>query len=162
MVALRWHCGGMIRARTYSTAYSTCTMPIWLTAMCPQTLIVTLGDVLKSGNAKNRVNLAQSVCARCGVLHIARVVYMHAHISEVCRRACREVWIHALPFKGDDPSDSLWALQCRNPGLNIFFFDQVGLLRNGVQPAHHEPPIIRWVWTPTWSEKYIHTRFSAL
>ena len=41
-------------------------MPIWLTAMCPQALIVTLGDVSESCNAKNRVNLACSVCARCG------------------------------------------------------------------------------------------------
>ena len=29
------------------------------------------------------------------------------------------MWIHPLPFKGDDPLDSLWALECRNPGLNI-------------------------------------------
>ena len=58
-----------IRARKYLTvtvAYGTCTMPIWLTAMCPKTLIVTLGDVLESGNAKNRINLTCSVCARCG------------------------------------------------------------------------------------------------
>ena len=47
-------------------AYGTCTMPIWLSTTCPQTLIVTLGDVLESGNAKNRVNLACSVCAKCG------------------------------------------------------------------------------------------------
>ena len=40
-------------------------MPIWLTTTCPKTLIVTLGDVLESGNAKNRVNLTRSVCARC-------------------------------------------------------------------------------------------------
>ena len=46
---------GYIRARTYLTvavAYGTCTMPIWLTTTCPKTLIVTLGDVLESGNAK--------------------------------------------------------------------------------------------------------------
>ena len=58
-----------IRARKYLTvtvAYGTCTTPIWLTATCPKTLIVTLGDVLESGNAKNRVNLTCSVCARCG------------------------------------------------------------------------------------------------
>ena len=58
-----------IRARKYLTvtvAYGTCTMPIWLTTTCPQTLIVTPGDVLESGNAKNRVNLTCSVCARCG------------------------------------------------------------------------------------------------
>ena len=58
-----------IRARKYLTVtvkYGTCTMPIWLTAMCPKTLIVTPGDVLESGNAKNRVNLTCSVCARCG------------------------------------------------------------------------------------------------
>ena len=58
-----------IRARTYLTvavAYGTCTMPIWLTTTCPKTLIVTLGDVLESGNAKNHVNLTHSVCARCG------------------------------------------------------------------------------------------------
>ena len=48
-----------------------------------QTLIVTLGDISESGNAKNRVNLAPSICARCGVLHIARVLCMHAYISEV-------------------------------------------------------------------------------
>ena len=37
-----------LRARTYLTvtvAYGTCTMPIWLTAMCPQTLIVCGGCV---------------------------------------------------------------------------------------------------------------------
>ena len=58
-----------VRARTYLTvtvAYGTCTMPIWLTTTCPKTLIVTLRDVLESGNAKNRVNLTCSVCARCG------------------------------------------------------------------------------------------------
>ena len=58
-----------IRARKYLTvtvAYGTCTMPIWLTTTCPKTLIVTLWDVLESGNAKNRVNLTCSVCARCG------------------------------------------------------------------------------------------------
>ena len=58
-----------IRARTYlpvTVAYGTCTMPIWLTTTCPKTLIVTLGDVLESGNAKNHVNLTRSVCARCG------------------------------------------------------------------------------------------------
>ena len=32
----------------------------------PKTLTVTLGEVLESGNAKNRVNLTCSVCARCG------------------------------------------------------------------------------------------------
>ena len=41
-------------------------MPIWLTTTCPKTLIVTRRDVLESGNAKNRVNLTCSVCARCG------------------------------------------------------------------------------------------------
>ena len=41
-------------------------MPIWLTTTCPKTLILTLRDVLESGNAKNRVNLTCSVCARCG------------------------------------------------------------------------------------------------
>ena len=58
-----------IRARKYLTvavAYGTCTMPIWLTTAGPKTLIVTLWDVLESGNAKNRVNLTCSVCARCG------------------------------------------------------------------------------------------------
>ena len=58
-----------IRARTYlpvTVAYGTCTMPIWLTTTCPETPIVTLWDVLESGNAKNRVNLTCSVCARCG------------------------------------------------------------------------------------------------
>ena len=58
-----------IRARTYLTvavAYGACTMPVWLTTTCPKTLIVTLWDVLESGNAKNRVNLTRSVCARCG------------------------------------------------------------------------------------------------
>ena len=44
-----------VRARKYLTvtvAYGTCTMPIWLTTTCPKTLIVTLEDVLESGNAK--------------------------------------------------------------------------------------------------------------
>ena len=50
-----------IRAWTYlpvTVAYGTCTMHALLAPTCPQTLIVTLGDVLGSGNAKNRVNLA--------------------------------------------------------------------------------------------------------
>ena len=54
-----------IRARKYLTvtvAYGTCTMPIWLTTTCPQTLIVTLGGVLESDNAKNRIDLT----CRCG------------------------------------------------------------------------------------------------
>ena len=65
-------CVGMpvdIRARKYlkvTVAYGTCTMPIWLTTTCPETLIVTLWDVLESGNAKNRVNLTRSVRAQCG------------------------------------------------------------------------------------------------
>ena len=33
-------------------------MQVSLPATCPKTLIVTLKDVLESGNAKNRVNLA--------------------------------------------------------------------------------------------------------
>ena len=44
-----------IRARKYLTVtvtYGTCTMPIWLTTTCPKTMIVTLWDVLESGNAK--------------------------------------------------------------------------------------------------------------
>ena len=56
-----------IRARKYLTvtvAYGTCTVPIWLTTTCLKTLIVTLWDVLESGNAKTRVNLTCSVCAR--------------------------------------------------------------------------------------------------
>ena len=36
-------------------------MHVWLATTCPQTLIVTLGDVLESGNAKTRVNLAGSI-----------------------------------------------------------------------------------------------------
>merc|ERR1712185_696622 len=58
-----------LRARTYllvTVAYGTCTMSIWLTTTCPKTLIVTLGDVLESGNAKSRINLTRSICARCG------------------------------------------------------------------------------------------------
>ena len=34
--------------------------------MPPKTLIVTLGDVLGSDNAKTRVNPTRSVCAGCG------------------------------------------------------------------------------------------------
>ena len=81
-----------IRARTYltvSVAYGTCTMPIWLTTTCPKTLIVTLGDVLESGNAKNRVNLTCSVCARCGDEVLCRAenaVFGHVRMSE-CERA---------------------------------------------------------------------------
>ena len=74
-----------IRARTYlpvTVAYGTCTMPIWLTTTCPETPIVTLWDVLESGNAKNRVNLTCSVCARCGdeVLRGAEMPF-----SDVCK-----------------------------------------------------------------------------
>ena len=45
------------RARKYlpvTAAYGTCTMHVWLAAACPKTLIVTLGDVLESGNARNQ------------------------------------------------------------------------------------------------------------
>ena len=74
-----------IRARKYlpvTVAYGTCTMPIWLTTTCPETPIVTLWDVLESGNAKNRVNLTCSVCARCGdeVLRGAEMPF-----SDVCK-----------------------------------------------------------------------------
>ena len=58
-----------VRARTYlpvTVAYGTCTMHVWLATTCPQTLIMTLGDVLESGNAKNCVNLTCSVCVRYG------------------------------------------------------------------------------------------------
>ena len=48
------------------------------------------------------------------------------HTSEVCRCACPEVWIRALPFMGDDPSDSLWALECRKSCANIFFLVKSG------------------------------------
>ena len=67
----------VIRARKYLTvtvAYGTCTMPIWLTTTCPETLIVTLWGVLKSGNAKIRVNLTCSVCA--GLMSVG-----HARLS---------------------------------------------------------------------------------
>ena len=74
-----------IRARKYLTvtvAYGTCTMPIWLTTTCPKTLIVTLGGVLESGNAKNRVNLTCSVCARCGDEVLCRA---ETPFSNVCK-----------------------------------------------------------------------------
>ena len=58
-----------IRERTYVTvtvAYGTCTMPIWITTTCPNTLIVTLGDVLESGNAKTAsISFALGVETRC-------------------------------------------------------------------------------------------------
>ena len=81
-----------IRARTYLTvtvAYGTCTMPIWLTTTRPKTLIVTLRDVLESGNAKNRVNLTRSVCARCGdevLCEAENAVFGCVQMSE-CERA---------------------------------------------------------------------------
>ena len=81
-----------IRARKYLTvtvAYGTCTMPIWLTTTCPKTLIVTLWDVLESGNAKNRVNLTRSVCARCGdevLCGAENAVFERAQMS-ACERA---------------------------------------------------------------------------
>ena len=49
-----------IRARKYllvAVAYGTCTMPIWLTTPCPKILIVTLWDVLESGNAKKNASI---------------------------------------------------------------------------------------------------------
>ena len=81
-----------IRARTYSTvtvAYGTCIMPIWLTTTCLKTLVVTLRDVLESGNAKNRVNLTCSVCARCGdeVLCGAENAVFGCVRMSVCERA---------------------------------------------------------------------------
>ena len=50
-----------VRARAYlpvTVAYGTCTMQVWLATTCPETLIVILRDVSKSGSAKDRVNLA--------------------------------------------------------------------------------------------------------
>ena len=41
-----------LRVQTYlavTVAYGTCTMHVWLATTCPQTLIVTLGDVLEPG-----------------------------------------------------------------------------------------------------------------
>ena len=65
-------------------------MPIWLTTTRPKTLIVTLGDVLESGNAKkNRVNLTRSVCARCGdevLCGAGNAVFERAQMS-ACERA---------------------------------------------------------------------------
>ena len=37
----------------FTVAYGTCTTPIWLTTTCLKTLMVTLGEVLESGDAKN-------------------------------------------------------------------------------------------------------------
>ena len=70
-------------------AYGTRTMPIWLTTTCPETLIVTLWDVLESGNAKNRVNLTRSVCARCGdqVLRGAENAVFGCVQMSACERA---------------------------------------------------------------------------
>ena len=42
---------------TVAVAYGTYTVPIWLTTTCPKTLIVTLGDVLKSDNAKKTASI---------------------------------------------------------------------------------------------------------
>ena len=55
----------------------------------PKTLIATLGDVLESGNAKNRINLTFSVCARCGdeVLCGAEIA-LFGHVQmRACERA---------------------------------------------------------------------------
>ena len=86
---------------------------------------------------ENRVNLAWSVCARCGVLYIVRVVYIYAYISELCRCTCPELWIHALTFMGDDPLDSLWALQCRKPCVNIFFWSSWAIECWSCAPLSH-------------------------
>ena len=56
-----------------TVAYDTCSIQVWFRTTCPETLIVTLGDVLESANAKNGVNLACFNCTRCGVLHIVKV-----------------------------------------------------------------------------------------
>ena len=75
-----------IRARKYLTvtvAYGTCTMPIWLTTTCPETLIVTLWDVLESGNAKNRVDLT---CGDEVLCRAENAVFGHVQMSE-CERA---------------------------------------------------------------------------
>ena len=80
------------RARKYLTvtvAYGTCTMPIWLTTTCPKTLIVTLGEVLESGNAKDRINLTCSVCARRGdevLCGAGTPIFGHVQMS-ACERA---------------------------------------------------------------------------
>ena len=106
-----------IRARKYLTvtvAYGTCTMPIWLTTTCPKTLIVTLRDVLESGNAKNRVNLTCSVCARCG----DKVCYAELKCrfwmwANECVLTSVKLRSHALKFKGtcatgtDHPLDKI-------------------------------------------------------
>ena len=49
-----------IRARKYlrvTVAYATCTMHVWLAAACPQTLIVTLGDVLRVWKCKKTASI---------------------------------------------------------------------------------------------------------
>ena len=81
-----------IRARTYlpvTVAYGTCTIPIWLTTTRPKTLVLTLRDVLESGNAKNRINLTRSVCARCGdevLCGAGTPIFGHVQMGE-CERA---------------------------------------------------------------------------
>ena len=120
----------LLRARTYLTvavAYGTCTMTIWLTTTCLKTLIVTLGDVLESGYAKNRVNLTRFVCARCGdeVLCGAENAVFWMCANE-CVWTCVKLRSHALKFKGNGPLDPLWALQCRKLGVDIFFWSSWG------------------------------------
>ena len=50
----------------------------------PQNTDGTLGGALESGNAKNRVNLARFLCARCGALYIKSELRTHMHISVRC------------------------------------------------------------------------------
>ena len=45
-------CRPLAAAGSQSALYDSCSMQVWLTSTCPQTLIVTVGTVLESANAK--------------------------------------------------------------------------------------------------------------
>ena len=86
----------------------------WLAATCPQTLIMTLGDVLESGDASSRVNPA-FLCATCGVLYILRGEYTHAYTVRCAGVHAQKCESKDFKFMAHGPLGSLYALQCTNP-----------------------------------------------
>ena len=133
---------------TGHSQHGVCVMQVWLTTTCPKTLIMTLQDVAESGNR------AWSVCTRCRVLYMAKSC---KHTCEVSGFTCREVWIDAPPFMGDDPLDSLRALQSRKPCSSVFFF----LIKLGYWVLVKRASLTHFrenlLLTPTRSEKKIST-----
>ena len=119
-----------IRARKYLTVtvkYGTCTMPIWLTTTCPKTLIATLGDVLESGNAKNRINLTCSVCARCGDEVLCGAEIPFSNVRKWARVNVRKTAKSCTQIQGKWSSRSTFSPTMQKTRCGYLFSDRVGV-----------------------------------